>query len=65
MKTPLGRMLVAGLGLLAAGLQAQPVITNQPAGLLVVAGGNATFSVMATGTAHPPMERCREHPVAG
>jgi sugar lactone lactonase YvrE len=50
MKALLGRILVVGLGLLAAGLQAQPVITNQPAGLLVVAGGNATFSVLATGT---------------
>ena len=50
MKTLWGRFLVLSLGLLASGLYAQPVITNQPAGLLVVAGGNATFSVMATGT---------------
>ena len=33
----------------AAQLSAQPVITNQPGNQAVVWGGNATFSVMATG----------------
>lgn len=52
MKTLLGStLLVAGLGLLASGvLYAQPVITNQPANQTVLLGGNATFSVLATGT---------------
>jgi len=49
MKTLLGRLLVAGLGLFALTGGAQPVITNQPAGQMVVVGGNATFSVLATG----------------
>ena len=51
MKAAVGKLLVIGLGLFFVSTGgAQPVITNQPAGLLVVAGGNATFSVMVTGT---------------
>src|ERR1039457_6431217 len=36
-------------GLLGLRLAAQPVITSQPVNQVVVWGGNATFSVMATG----------------
>ena len=49
MKTLWGKLLGVGVGLLASGLSAQPVITNQPANQTVIYGGNATFSVMATG----------------
>ena len=50
MKKSLGKMLGVGLCLWAIGLYAQPVITNQPVNQAVVWGGNATFSVLATGT---------------
>jgi sugar lactone lactonase YvrE len=44
-------MLLPLLALMLGSMQlsAQPVITNQPADQTVVLGGNATFSVMATG----------------
>jgi len=49
MKTLWGKLLGLGVGLLASGLSAQPVITNQPSNQIVIYGGNATFSVMVTG----------------
>ena len=49
MKTLWGKLLGLGLGLWAAGVSAQPVITNQPISQTVIYGGNATFSVMVTG----------------
>jgi sugar lactone lactonase YvrE len=56
MKTPFGRFLVVGLGLLASGLYASaplPVITSQPTNELVVSGGTAVFSVAATNPTPP------------
>ena len=49
MKIIMVKLLGMGLGLLTYGLSAQPVITNQPTNELAIVGGNATFSVMATG----------------
>jgi len=45
------KLLIGGFGLLVLNLQlqAQPVITSPPANQPVVWGGDATFSVMATG----------------
>ena len=45
----MARILLSILLLLALRLNAQPVITNQPANQVVVWGSNATFSVMVTG----------------
>ena len=45
----MARILLPILLLLALCLNAQPVITNQPANQVVVWGSNATFSVMVTG----------------
>ena len=59
MKALLGRILVVGLGLLAAGLQAGPpvpVIASQPTNQMVVSGGTVVFSVVATNNpAQPPI----------
>ena len=51
MKTSLVKLFFAGLVLWAGRfpLGAQPVITNQPVNQTVIYGGNATFSVLATG----------------
>lgn len=42
-------LLLLGFALQTAHLTAQPVITSQPVNQTAVGGGNATFSVMATG----------------
>jgi len=43
--------IFAVLALAGLMVSAQPVITTQPTNQIVLSGGNATFSVMATGTA--------------
>ena len=52
----MNKMLLPLLALVLGSTQlpAQPVITNQPGNQTVVWGGNATFSVMATGVGRSP-----------
>ena len=51
MKTDLVKHLVAVLGVFALNLNAQPVITNQPASQTMLEGATAVFSAQAAGGA--------------